>query len=71
MRRDVPQKPVQLTSRDKRLIEHLAQKFPVVARPFEALERLGLLDDLAHLFLDARKVLLAQRRRPGGAAGHG
>ena len=37
MRRDVPQKPVSLTSRDKRLIEALAQNFPVVPRPFEVL----------------------------------
>lgn len=34
MRRDVPQKPLQLTSRDKKLIEHLASRFPVVPRPF-------------------------------------
>ena len=31
--------------------------------PLEALERLGLLDDLAHLLLDAREILLADRRR--------
>ena len=32
-------------------------------RPLEALERLGLLDDLPHLLLDAREVLLADRGR--------
>lgn len=30
-------KPVQLTSRDKKLIEHLSSSFPVVPRPFEVL----------------------------------
>lgn len=34
MRPDVPQKPVQLTSRDKKLIDHLAKGFPIVPRPF-------------------------------------
>jgi DNA-binding Lrp family transcriptional regulator len=37
MPRVVPQKPLQLTSRDKKLIDHLAKGFPVVARPFEVL----------------------------------
>ena len=31
-------------------------------RPLEALERLGLVDDLLHLRFDAREVLLADRR---------
>lgn len=30
-------KPAQLTSRDRKLIEHLASNFPVVPRPFEVL----------------------------------
>src|SRR5262249_51928979 len=34
----------------------------VRSRTLEALERLGLLDDLAHLFFDAREILIAQRR---------
>jgi DNA-binding Lrp family transcriptional regulator len=34
---DVAQKPVQLTSRDKKLIESLSSNFPVVARPFQVL----------------------------------
>ena len=32
---DVTTKQVRLTSRDKQLIEHLANNFPVVSRPFE------------------------------------
>jgi DNA-binding Lrp family transcriptional regulator len=37
MRPDVAQKPVQLTSRDKKLIESLSNYFPVVPRPFQVL----------------------------------
>jgi DNA-binding Lrp family transcriptional regulator len=33
----VAPKPLKLTSRDKKLIEHLTTSFPVVPRPFQVL----------------------------------
>jgi len=44
------------------LIEVLDQAARLRGGPLEALEGLGGGDDLAHLLLDAREVLLAQRR---------